>query len=70
MTQPPQMPSDLSMLSFEALRDLGAAIRAQLAAASVPGHLGVGVTTIKGLSRSGAALALAKVMSDLGQKSP
>ena len=71
MTQPPQMPSDLSTLSFEALKDLGAVFRSQLGAASVPGHSGVVVTTIEGLSRSGAALALAEVMSALlGQDRP
>ena len=65
VTLPPQMPSDISTLSFEALKDLGAVFRAQLGAASVPGHSGVVVTTIEGLSRSGAALALEDVMSAL-----
>ncbi len=65
VTQLPQMPSDLSTLSFEALKDLGAVIRIRLGAASVPGNSGVLETTINGLSRSGAALALAEVMSAL-----
>ncbi len=71
VTQLPQMPSDLSTLSFEALKDLGAVIRAQLGAVSVPCHSGVLETTINGLSRSEAALALAEVMSGLlGQDRP
>ena len=53
VTQPPQMPSDLSTLSFEALKDLGAVLRIQLGPASVPGHSGVTETTIELWVRTG-----------------
>ncbi len=78
MTQSPQRPPDPSTLSFESLKEFGASNRAGSNAASatpptgpsgrgasVPALAGAVVTTIEGLSRDGAALALAEVMSAL-----